>query len=151
MPTATAKTARPWETGKAAGAPVATLPEAKAPATAPETATAPVLKIERPKTVKPHLADLYDMTAGQLIDALAKAQAELSAVKKTADREEEIKKLLKPLGAGEFKGGKCMAEIVVTATKTLDTDKVKAIIPEDKLDSFYKHGTQTKIIIKPLV
>lgn len=126
MPATTAKAARPWEApGK--GAPTATLPEAKAPATAPEPAKS---------------------NSASMIDEYATVHAEIARLEKLKKKlGDEIKKL----GVGEHNGTKCKAVITESTSTRLDTEAIKGAMSDEWIAKFSKTSTTQTLNIKALV
>ena len=83
----------------------------------------------------------------EAIDELAEVRSQLKVLNK---REEDLKKILKPLGTGFFKGSKNMAVIEESSRSGFDSDALKAAIPETVWGPYWKPTHFLKISVKPL-
>lgn len=100
----------------------------------------------RPWNKPPAKAEPIDSNA-KLIDELAQV---LDAKSKAEKREKEIKELLKPLGNGEHKGTKVIADISTAPRDSFRQKEFKADHPE-LAEKYTESKPVTTIRIKPLI
>jgi Arc/MetJ-type ribon-helix-helix transcriptional regulator len=72
-------------------------------------------------------------------------------IKKLQKDEKELTEAVRKLGDGEHDGDKVRAVITTTTPERLDTDAIRAAMPDEWVKRFTKSSPQTTVRFKPLV